>query len=210
MKKTCVLIMTIGILMTMCGCDSTPKAARTGFLSDYSRLRPASGGSYRYINSQSLGKYSSFIVDTVDVHFHSASKARELKRKGEMTRQDIDDLTNYMHASILKAINEAGYNTVYERGPGVARIRVAITDIEKTNVLLSAIPTARIASGAGVGGASMEAEIVDSMTGEQIGAVVRGQSGSRVPLSGLSDWGGAEHAMNEWAKQLKNRLQQAR
>ncbi|MCD6392019.1 MAG: DUF3313 domain-containing protein [Planctomycetes bacterium] len=210
MKKTCVLIMTIGILMTMCGCSSTPKAARTGFLSDYSRLKPASGGSYRYINSGALGRYSSFIVDTVDVHFHSASKARELKRKGEMTRQDIEDLTNYMHASILKAINEAGYKTVYERGPGVARIRVAITDIEKTNVLLSAIPTARIAGGAGVGGASMEAEIVDSMTGEQIGAVVRGQSGSRVPLSGLSDWGGAEHAMNEWAKQLKQRLQEAR
>ena len=67
-----------------------------------------------------------------------------------------------------------------------------------------------IATGTGVGGASMEAEIVDSMTGEQIGAVVQGQSGSRVPLSGLSDWGGAEHAMNEWAKQLKDRLQKAR
>ncbi len=210
MKKTCVLIMTIGILMTMCGCGSSQKAARTGFLGDYSRLRPASGGSYRYVNSQALGKYSSFIVDTVDVHFHSASKARQLERKGEITRQNIDDLANYMHSAILKAISDAGYNTVYQRGPGVARIRVAITDIEKTNVLLSAIPTARVATGAGVGGASMEAEIVDSMTGEQIGAVVQGQSGSRVPLTGLSDWGGAEHAMNEWAKRLQERLKEAR
>jgi len=87
---------------------------------------------------------------------------------------------------------------------------VAITDLEKTNVVLAAVPQARMLTGAGVGGAAMEAEIVDSMTGKQIAAVVETKAGSRVPFTGLSDWGGAKSAMDEWAKRLRERLDESR
>jgi len=36
--------------------------------------------------------------------------------------------------------------------------------------------------GAGVGGAAMEAELVDSVTGKQIGAVIESRKGSRKSL----------------------------
>ena len=114
-----------------------------------------------------------------------------------------------MHHAAVEAIEKAGYKIAYHRESGVARIRIALTDVYKTNLVVSAIPTSRIATGAGTGGASMEAEIIDSMTGEQLGAIVQGQGGSRIPLTGMSDWGGAEHAMDEWAKRLTKRLQEA-
>ncbi|MHC4616834.1 MAG: DUF3313 family protein [Planctomycetota bacterium] len=57
---------------------------------------------------------------------------------------------------------------------------------------------------------SREAEIVDSMTGKQVGAVVKSRVGSRIPFAGLSDWGGAQTGMGEWAKRVVKRLDEAR
>ncbi|MHC4573397.1 MAG: DUF3313 domain-containing protein [Planctomycetota bacterium] len=208
MKKTSVLMMlAIGMMALQCGCG--PKAPQTvGFLSDYSRLEADSSSSLRYVNERALAKYSSFIVDRVDVHFHSGAKAIEARTEGKLTQQDIRDLTNYFHSAIVKTLTEGGYKVVYRPGPGVARIRAAITDIEKTNVALAAIPQTHLV-GAGIGGASMEVEMVDSVTGEQIGAVVESRAGSRIPFTGLSDWGGAKAAMDEWAKRVRQRLDKA-
>jgi hypothetical protein len=73
---------------------------------------------------------------------------------------------------------------------------------------MSVVPTANII-GIGLGGASMEAEVVDSLTGEQIGAVIESQKGKRLSLKGLSKWGDAKAVMNGWAKRFKERLDEA-
>jgi hypothetical protein len=64
--------------------------------------------------------------------------------------------------------------------------------------------------GAGIGGASMEAEIVDSMTGEQIGAVVESKMGTRMPFANLGEWDAAKQVMDDWAKRFKKRLDEVR
>ena len=200
MKGTSVLmVVAVGLMLIQCGCGSEG-AARTGFLTDYSRLRAESSTSLRYINDRALAKYSSFIVDRVQAHFHSGSKS-----KGKLTQQQIGDLTSYMHANIVVAIKNSGNKVAYQPAPGVARIRVALTDIEKTSAA-NILPQASLV-GIGVGGASMEAEIVDSMTGEQIGAVVESQKGSRIPFSNLGEWTTAKKIMDDWGKRLQQRLQ---
>lgn len=200
MKGTSVLmVVAVGLMLIQCGCGSEG-AARTGFLTDYSRLRIESSTSLRYMNDRALAKYSSFIVDRVQVHFHSGSKS-----KGKLTQQQIGDLTSYMHANIVVAVKNSGNKVVYQPAPGVARIRVALTDIEKTNAV-NILPQASLL-GAGLGGVSMEAEIIDSMTGEQIGAVVESQKGSRIPFSNLGEWTTAKKIMDDWGKRLQQRLQ---
>jgi hypothetical protein len=200
MKGTSVLmVVAVGLMLIQCGCGSEG-AARTGFLTDYSRLRAESSTSLRYINDSALAKYSSFIVDRVQAHFHSGSKS-----KGKLTQQQIGDLTSYMHANIVVAIKNSGNKVAYQPAPGVARIRVALTDLEKTSAS-NILPQASLV-GIGVGGASMEAEIVDSMTGEQIGAVVESQKGSRIPFSNLGEWTTAKKIMDDWGKRLQQRLQ---
>jgi hypothetical protein len=64
--------------------------------------------------------------------------------------------------------------------------------------------------GTGLGGASMEFEVLDSQTGVQIGAAIESQLGNRLSLKGMSKWGDAKAVMDDWAKRLRARLDEAR
>jgi len=206
MKRVSVLmVVAVGLMLMQFGCGSKD-VSRTGFLTDYSRLEKESDSSLRYMNKGALDNYSSFIVDRVEVHFHKGAKAIEEQTKGKLTQQQIDDLTNYMHSKIVEAIKGSGNTVAYQPAAGVARIRVALTDFTKASGV-SYVPQAKLL-GAGVGGASMETEVVDSMTGEQIGAVVETQTGSRIPFSQLGKWDAAKAVMNDWAKRLQKRLEE--
>lgn len=205
MNKTCVLMVVAScIMVVICGCGGVEQS-KTGFLSDYSKLRAASDDSYRYVDERALDKYPSFIVDEVKVHFFTGASAIDAKSEGKITQQELKDLTNYFHSAIVKAISGSGRKVVHRAGPGVARLRVALTDIKETGAL-NVLPFASLA-GTGVGGAAMEVEVVDSVTGKQIGAVVESRKGSRVPFSNLGDWGTAKGVMDHWANRLKERLE---
>ena len=73
----------------------------------------------------------------------------------------LDELCEYMDGAIREALGDR-YPVVDEPGPGVARLRVAITDIDKSNPVLNALPQMQL-TGSGIGGASMEAELLDSV-----------------------------------------------
>ena len=206
-KTSVLMVVAVVVMLAQCGCG--PGAAtKTGYLSDYSRLRATSSSSLRYVNERALAKYSDFMVDTVDVYFHSGAKGIKEQSKGHLTQEDIDDLANYMHTVLVNAVNASGRNVVYHHGPGVARIRAALTDINKSNAT-SFLPVAKM-TGVGLGGASLEAEIVDSKTGEQIAGVIEAQLGSRIPFSGLDKWDAAKQAMDDWGKRLQKRLEETR
>ncbi len=208
MRKTSLLmLLAIGIMVIQCGCGPG-RAVKTGFLTDYSRLSKESDSSLRHINKRALARYSNFIVDPVKVHFHRGSKAVEHRTKGKLTQRQVSDLTNYLHARIVEAVKGSGNRVVYRPAAGVARIRVAITDIDRSTAA-SLLPQAKLI-GAGIGGASMEAEIVDSMTGEQIGAVVESKMGTRMPFANLGEWDAAKQVMDDWAKRFQKRLDEVR
>lgn len=208
MKKTSVLMVTaIGLMLIQCGCGPG-RATKTGFLTDYSRLSKESNSALRHINKQALAKYSSFIIDPVEVHFHKGAKAVEHRTKGKLTQRQMTDLTNYLHAKIVGAVQDSGNKVVYQPASGVARIRVALTDIDKSTAA-SLLPQIKLI-GAGIGGVSMEAEVVDSITGEQIGAVVESKMGSRMPFANLGEWDAAKQVMDDWAKRFKKRLDEVR
>ncbi|MHC4114440.1 MAG: DUF3313 domain-containing protein [Planctomycetota bacterium] len=205
MKSTKVLmIVAIGLLVVQCGCGGKD-LAKTGFLSDYSKLSAKSDHIMRYMNEEALDGYSSFIVNRINLHTHSKSKVRKELKEGDVTNQEVKDLTNYMHSAVVKAVQGAGKEVVYKPGPGVARLRVALTDIEKSS-LVSAVPQASLV-GAGIGGASMEAEMVDSQTGEQIGASIQSRDGSRMPFSNLGEWTTVKKVIDKWAEELQERLE---
>ncbi len=195
MKRAILLLI---LLSVFCGCESKEKAM-TGFLSDYSKLKRESASTMRYVNEEAVKRYSSFIVDPVEVHFYKGSKS-----EGQLTEQQLSELTNYMHSKIVQALQGAGKTVVEQPGAGVARVRASLSDIKKSSAV-SIIPQASLL-GAGIGGASMEAELVDSMTGEQLGAVVDSGTGSRVPFTNLGDLNAAKNVIDGWAKRFQNRL----
>jgi hypothetical protein len=112
-----------------------------------------------------------------------------------------------MHTALVNAIEDK-YEIVYRPGPDVARARLAITDLKKTRIIQNILPIGKVA-GTGLGGATLEAELVDSQTGEQIGAIVESQIGERLSLDGYSTWGDAKGIMDRWAKRFRTRLDEA-
>ena len=108
--------------------------------------------------------------------------------------------------AIREAVQRAGKKVVHRPGQGVARARIALTDIDKSHAI-SILPQASLL-GAGIGGASMEAEAVDSVTGKQVAAVVQSGQGSKIPFASLGDWTAAKQAFDGWAKEFQKRLSQ--
>lgn len=155
----------------LAGC-STP-AAKTGFLKDYSKLKQHSDieERYVYINpNMNVGDYSKFIVDPVAVNLSQEGKARETDP------EKLAELAQYFHEQIVGQL-EQGYRVVKSPGPGVARVRVSISDIKRAIVALNIHPSTKL-SGAGLGEAGMEFEMVDSASGKTIAAAIDHQTGS--------------------------------
>ena len=197
----CLLVGLAPVLISGCAAP----AAKTGFLKDYSKLEPHPDidGRHRYINPNiNAGDYSKFIVDPVVLSLSEKGKERGIDQ------EDLNEQVTFFHQKIVEEL-EQGYQVVSSPGSGVARVRVAITDIDKTNPLLNIHPGMKL-TGAGLGGAGMEAELVDSVTSRTIAAAIDNQKGSRLSLvAGLKWFGHAQAVMENWAEDLKKFIDQA-
>ncbi len=197
-SRIALVVMIGSALLITTGC--TKQFKKTGFLSDYSRLQ-SKDDSLRYLDMKRLAQYKQFIIAPVVIHLHGTKQGF---RPEPETRRE---LANYMNNAIVKAIQDK-YMIVSQPGPGVAKLRVAITDIEQSNPVLNVIPQSKL-MGAGLGSASMEGELLDSQTGEQIAAIIESQEGSRLSFAGLKKWGDAKAVMDGWAERFRKRLDEA-
>lgn len=142
-----VSIYCLAVLIMFAGCESSSSSTElptTGFLSNYAGLKPISKTSCRYINPKYvLGNYTKFIIDPVEVIF-----SRETK--GEVKSwDDIEKLKACMRRALVNAL-EPRYTIVVKRpGPGVGRVRVALTNVERSAPFK-------------LGAVSMEVELLDS------------------------------------------------
>lgn len=89
-------------------------------------------------------------------------------------------------------------------------MRLASTDVEKTKPAMNILPHTKL-TGLGIGGAHMEAELLDGATGQRLGAVMQGEKGSVLSVgAGFSKWGHAKEVMDRWAKRAGERLARLR
>ncbi len=186
------------------GFSACAKPTKTGFLDDYSQLSPSPyvKGAYTYFNpnpSKSLGQYSKFIIEPIYVFLPS-------EERQEISDTELRELVEYFHTQIVLAIGDE-YAIVSKPGSGVARVLIAITDIDDAEPILNIHP-AMILSGIGLGGACMEGEVLDSETGDRIAAVVDCQKGHR-GLAGLKKYDQSKHVLKEWAERFRARLDEA-
>ncbi|MBY0398172.1 MAG: DUF3313 domain-containing protein, partial [Thermoleophilia bacterium] len=166
------------------------QTTRTGFLKDYSRLRAAGPHKYTMIERRpSLAAYRTFLVQTPRV-----TATRTVGGK------PIDAESAAELASSLKAAATAALGTTFtvtdRPGEGVAVIRCAVTQVGEC------------AHGPGsdgvIGGASVEMEIVDSITGERLGAAVESDAvTTRDPQLRTDDpWHDARLVFQHWSARL--------
>ena len=191
------------ILSTMIGgCATVQDPGQSGFLSDYSRLEEVAENHLVY-DSGNLGNYSKFIIEPIAMLY------RQPEEKRVFDDEELEDLQAHFATKVHKALTEDdGYQVVEVAGSGTARIHIAITDVDDTIGALNITIYTKI-TGAGLGGAAMEGEVVDSVTGEQIAAVIRWGSGSRVLRAGFTHTGDAKIVIDRWAKNLRQRIDEA-
>ncbi len=190
-----------GVLLA--GCKS--KTAHSGFLGDYSGFRASSEykgvSEYKHPNL-TLRDYDKFIVDPILVHFAPNAKGTAIDPAKVMK------LTDYAGEQLRDLLSKH-YVLAGAPGPRVLRLRIAITEIKKTTPALNILPPMKL-SGVGLGGASMEAEAIDSQSGERVLAVMDSQMGNRLSIvPGLDPLGHAKQVIRKWVKRFVSRVDKA-
>ncbi len=186
-------------LLTGCAAPVTEQE-RTGFISDYSQLERADDTLFLYLGPK-VASFSKFRIVGPEILFDPNTG-----KSDKFTDEEIEDLKLYFRNQLTKALTENdGFAVVEEPGEGIATIRLGVTALDASLGLLNVAVTTKF-TGAGLGGAAMEGEMVDSLTGEQLGAWIRWGSGSRVTRAGFTRLGDAKLQINKWTKDMRQRI----
>lgn len=209
--KLWIVFLVVFSLTTTTGCAK--KVRYSGFLTEHPPFRK--------------GQYIDLIYFKRDVDFRPYRKVMmdhvvfylkdDAKYKGIFSH-DLEEVAKIFHKKVKKALGRM-YPLVDKPGPDVLRIRVAITDIVLSKPALNTITAitpllaasyikkAITGTHAYVGQASMEFEVLDSQTNEQLAAGIDTKAAEKYKvIKGLSKWGHVEDAFEFWANRLRNFL----
>ena len=203
MKRSTLSKIVVAHSLFFLGACAAPvsEPENTGVLSDYSKLELAADGKINY-GSDRMDEYSSFIIEPIAILY------RRDPEHQEFTDEELEKFKTYLVDKLTKELTkDDGFPVVTEPGPGVVRMRIGLTEVEQTIGVLNVSIYTKI-TGLGLGGVSAEGEMVDSVTGEQIAAMVRWGTGSRIFQAGLTKTGDAKIAINKWAEDLREMLDQ--
>lgn len=219
------LVILSGVLLLV-ACSKTYQTGtgmgeveKSGFLGDYSMLRPGKDGEatlvYRkYENDHDKWRsYTQILLEPVQIW------------KGEHTeliQEDAEYLAKIAWSRLDEELRK-DYKMASDSGVGVLRIQAAITEAGASFPVLDLIttlyPGTRLISegkrwSAGtesfVGTVSVEVKVTDSQSGEVLGAAVDRRGGGKYVSKGFHKWTDVEEAFTYWAKQLRWRLCLAR
>lgn len=114
------------------------RMTRTGFLTDYAALRPVPDGGgvmcWRRPDTD-LRKYDKVLIERIQVMLKPGSESNGVDPT------DLKMLVDYFHAVLVKAL-QPQMQIVDQPGPGVIRMRIALTDLVPTRVGESVLGTA--------------------------------------------------------------------
>ncbi len=164
MRRFQVYLVLIAVLPLGCATTSPPD---TGFLGDYSRLEPhpkVAGGRVYWNSDVDRSKYESVMIDPIEVHF---AREKDFKRPDP---ERVSEFTRLVKNALEKAISEH-FPISKSQGQGVARLRIQASNIRLAKEMPrthSYVPLSKYR----MGSANVEAELVDSLTGETIVAWV--------------------------------------
>ncbi len=220
--KNIMGIILITLMVFFVGCAQTKQARKvetSGFLGDYSMLQKGKKGEALLIYLNPNADWASYDK----MLFESASIWRgEGSNLEDVPEDDLQRLVNYLHTVVVTKLEE-DYEIVDKPGPGVLRIRTAITEAGKSNVGMdifsSVVPQARLISsaksmatgtGSFVGGVSIEGEITDANTGDVLAQMVDRRAGGKSLKGSTNAWNDVEQAFQFWAERLNQRLRELR
>jgi hypothetical protein len=178
-------------LLLLAACASGPKDP-SGFLGDYSKLRQDENFKSDWVwlkPGVDLRDYDRVMIDPVLVLTAKGSKAETLG-------PEVLSKVSQAFTETLRETIDPYYSLASKPGPNVLRVRVAITDVAKASGGKPGDPDYS------VGSAAMEAEILDSVTGERQAAAIDRIEGSQAGTDVPREWVHVKGAFVEWSNRL--------
>ena len=211
-------LVAVGLLLAFAGCATTEQTRGvepSGFLKDYSQLKPGRGDQALlvYFNPQAdFSQYQKVIVDPVTIWYAEGSDL------ADVPRQELQLLADYLETAMRKQL-QLDFQLVERPEPGTLRIRTAITEARKSRVVLdlvsTVLPPARLLSQVGklatgthafAGRAAIEGELLDAVSNQRLVAVVDERAGGKALRGSTSAWADVQQAFDYWADVLRARL----
>jgi predicted small secreted protein len=200
---------------TLAGCQTTQgrDAKPSGFLGDYSQLREGQGDEALLVyvdQAANWSQYRKIRLDPITVYANDDL--------ADVPPEQLQTLVNLLDARVREEL-KADYEFTDATGPDVLRMRIAITEAAGSKVVLdilsTIVPAGRViaeskqfiaGTGTFTGRAGVEAEILDSTTGERLFAAVDRRVGRKSVGGVFSKWDDVETAYDLWAEKLRTRL----
>lgn len=207
-------LITIALVLAACAGTRGRRGAPefSGFLRDYSQLTEEGGATARlsYLNPKAdWGRYDAIWIESVSL-WRSSDAAK-------LEPEEAQQLTDYLYQALHEELSKS-FRMASGPGVGVIQFRAALTEAKGANVpakaITTVVPQLNLASTlVGVGGdlavtvgeATIEAEVLDSMTKLRLGAVVDQQAG-RKSVTQLKKWSDVKVACEHWAEALREDL----
>ncbi len=194
-RRLVVLLALLLLGAALGGCNRA-KAVRTDFLSDYSQLEKVRGGNERFVSDR-IAEYHSYLIEPIQV-------LRD-EKKAVLTRKQRMELATFFDVRLANMLRERGFRLVGDPGDGVARVRIAVTDVRKATWFLNIHPGSKL-TGAGAGSAALEAEVVDSLSGEQLAAFIDARTGNQFEIDMFNTLDDVRDVIDAWIAEAARRL----
>jgi hypothetical protein len=217
-----ILVPLCFAFLILAACPTTRQAGsveKSGFLGDYSILKEGKDGRallyYRNPDTD-FTKYDKILLDPITLWRPPDT---------DLAKLDEDDAQRLGLLLYRKVKSELikDYEFVDEPGPGVLRLRLAITEASDANaplnlvttivppfLVLSGVKALATGTGAFMGAASLEGEITDSVTNELLIAAVDRRVGVKNISNAWRTWDEVEDAYDYWARRIRERLAEER
>ena len=213
--RTLVLAVLIAAPLLVAGCTATRGRRGTpeesGFLRDYSQLQEVEGfpAARIYIRpGVQWSSYNSVQLDSVGL-YADASTAK-------LSREDQQMLSDTLYKSLYEDLSKY-FTVVNQAGPNTLRLRVALTQVSGAKPVLrtvtTVVPQMRVLGtvvGLGadtatmVGSATVEMEVLDSVTNQRLAAAVDDRAGTKVLFAkrAYTTWGDVQAACGYWSDRI--------
>ena len=218
MKKTIASVMMFLITLVVALGPGFAQPKNSEFLSDLPAMKPypAIQGVYYWEKEENpLRSYKRFILDPVQFFIHPQSSYKGIK-PGE-----LQIIGQALRAKIMDAL-EPDYAIVNKPGPGIARLRYAVTDLRLRKKSgkgfiggpLKFVPSVMVINtvakeagkSAELNDATTETEILDSVTGERLVVAI---DPKKLRTEKEPSWDALISLFTKYATQLKNYIDEA-
>jgi len=196
-----VIISSVFILTVGC---ATQGVKYSGFLEDYPAFEQGAKGGvdWAYVKEGvNFRKYHKILMDPVVFYFKKDAQDQGI-------RADVlQKMSSVFRQSVEEAV-KGSYEMVDAPAKNVLRIRFAITEVVPSKESLVSFRAGAQAAGmrsyVNIGSASMEAEVLDSLTNERLAVAIDTQVGKELQSPGeVNTWQDTRDAFEFWAKRLR-------